>query len=84
SGFYFAVSEGFLSKPESAVRSFCHALLQRWHLMSVMLSAASCLDLAAKLTSLSNVPDLIAAAQQAGESAEPIWFLSSLSGELTP
>ncbi len=25
SGVYFAVSEGFLSKPESAVHSFCHA-----------------------------------------------------------
>jgi xylulokinase len=50
SGVYFAVSEGFLSNPESAVHSFCHALPGRWHLMSVMLSAASCLDWAAKLT----------------------------------
>ena len=74
-GVYFAVSEGFLSKPESAVHSFCHALPQRWHLMSVMLSAASCLDWAAKLTGLNNVPALIAAAQQADESAEPVWFL---------
>ncbi len=84
SGVYFAVSEGFLSKPESAVHSFCHALPQRWHLMSVMLSAASCLDWAAKLTGLSNVPALIAAAQQADESAEPVWFLPYLSGERTP
>ncbi|MEN1720277.1 xylulokinase, partial [Pseudomonas aeruginosa] len=67
SGVYFAVSEGFLSKPESAVHSFCHALPQRWHLMSVMLSAASCLDWAAKLTGLSNVPALITAARQADE-----------------
>ena len=37
SGVYFAVSDGFLSKPESAVHSFCHALPGRWHLMSVML-----------------------------------------------
>ena len=84
SGVYFAVSEGFLSKPESAVHSFCHALPQRWHLMSVMLSAASCLDWAAKLTGLSNVPALITAAQQADESAEPVWFLPYLSGERTP
>lgn len=84
SGVYFAVSEGFLSKPESAVHSFCHALPQRWHLMSVMLSAASCLDWAAKLTGLSNVPALIAAAQQADESTEPVWFLPYLSGERTP
>lgn len=57
SGVYFAVSDGFLSKPESAVHSFCHALPERWHLMSVMLSAASCLDWAAKLTGLASVPD---------------------------
>ena len=55
SGVYFAVSDGFLSKPESAVHSFCHALPERWHLMSVMLSAASCLDWAAKLTGLASV-----------------------------
>ncbi|MEA7595358.1 hypothetical protein ONR49_26095, partial [Salmonella enterica subsp. enterica serovar Virginia] len=41
---------------ESAVHSFCHALPERWHLMSVMLSAASCLDWAAKLTGQENVP----------------------------
>lgn len=84
SGVYFAVSEGFLSKPESAVHSFCHALPDRWHLMSVMLSAASCLDWAAKLTGQPDVPALIAAAQQADESADPVWFLPYLSGERTP
>ena len=84
SGVYFAVSDGFLSKPESAVHSFCHALPERWHLMSVMLSAASCLDWAAKLTGLNSVPELIAAAQQADEQAEPVWFLPYLSGERTP
>ena len=84
SGVYFAVSDGFLSKPESAVHSFCHALPERWHLMSVMLSAASCLDWAAKLTGLASVPALIAAAQQANADAEPVWFLPYLSGERTP
>lgn len=84
SGVYFAVSDGFLSKPESAVHSFCHALPERWHLMSVMLSAASCTDWAAKLTGLSSVPALITAAQQADEQAEPVWFLPYLSGERTP
>ncbi len=55
SGVYFAVSDGFLSKPESAVHSFCHALPERWHLMSGVLSAASCLDWAAKLTGQAHV-----------------------------
>lgn len=84
SGVYFAVSDGFLSKPESAVHSFCHALPGRWHLMSVMLSAASCLDWAAKLTGLGSVPALLAAAQAAAENADPVWFLPYLSGERTP
>lgn len=84
SGVYFAVSEGFLSQPESAVHSFCHALPHRWHLMSVMLSAASCLDWAARLTGLGDVPTLIAAAEQADEEADVVWFLPYLSGERTP
>ena len=84
SGVYFAVSDGFLSKPESAVHSFCHALPGRWHLMSVMLSAASCLDWAATLTGLDTVPALIAAAEAANDDADPVWFLPYLSGERTP
>lgn len=84
SGVYFAVSDGFRSKPESAVHSFCHALPNRWHLMSVMLSAASCLDWAAKLTGLGSVPALLAAAEQANPEAGVIWFLPYLSGERTP
>ncbi|MDU7389988.1 MULTISPECIES: xylulokinase [Atlantibacter] len=84
SGVYFAVSDGFLSNPESAVHSFCHALPKRWHLMSVMLSAASCLDWAAKLTGLGSVPALIEAAKQANSDAGTVWFLPYLSGERTP
>lgn len=44
SGVYFVVTDRFLSKPEWAVHSFCHAIPNTWHLMSVMLSATSCLD----------------------------------------
>ena len=84
SGVYLAGSEGFLSKPESAVHSFCHALPGRWHLMSVMLSAASCLDWVARLTGLTTVPALISAAENADTSADPVWFLPYLSGERTP
>ena len=84
SGVYFAVSDGFLSRPESAVHSFCHALPERWHLMSVMLSAASCLDWAARLTGLGTVPALLAAAESADDDAQALWFLPYLSGERTP
>lgn len=84
SGVYFAVSDGYRSNPDSAVHSFCHALPGKWHLMSVMLSAASCLDWAAKLTGLESVPALLDAAQQADENAGTVWFLPYLSGERTP
>ncbi len=85
SGVYFAVKRRVLKQARKKRRTqLRHALPQRRQLMSVMLSAASCLDWAAKLTGLSNVPALIAAAQQADESAEPVWFLPYLSGEHTP
>ncbi|MGM3191195.1 xylulokinase [Dickeya dadantii subsp. dieffenbachiae] len=86
SGVYFAVSNGFLSNPQRAVHSFCHALPNSWHLMSVMLSAASCLDWAARLTHADSVAALIAEAEQASaeETATPVWFLPYLSGERTP
>ncbi|MGS9149557.1 xylulokinase, partial [Salmonella enterica subsp. enterica serovar Infantis] len=63
---------------------FCQALPERGHLMSVRWRAASCLDWAAKLTGQENGPALIAAAQQADEHADSIWFLPYRSGERTP
>jgi xylulokinase len=51
--------------------------------MSVMLSAASCLDWAAALMGLGDVPALLAAAEQAEGSTAPI-FLPYLTGERTP
>ena len=84
SGVYFAVSDGFLSNPESAVHSFCHALPNTWHLMSVMLSAASCLDWVAKLTGLSSVPALLKEVESSAPAEAPLWFLPYLSGERTP
>ncbi|MBM7342956.1 xylulokinase [Pantoea coffeiphila] len=84
SGVYFAVSEGYQSNPESAVHAFCHALPDRWHLMSVMLSAASCLDWAARLTGVDSVPALIEKARSAAPGAGGPIFLPYLSGERTP
>jgi xylulokinase len=72
SGVYFAV-EGFLINRKARCTASA-TLPGRWHLMSVMLSAASCLDWAAKLTGLGTVPALIDAAQTADVSAGPVWF----------
>ncbi len=85
SGVYFAISDGFLSNPESAVHSFCHALPNTWHLMSVMLSAASCLDWTARLTGVTGgVPELLHEAEHGVRASLPLWFLPYLSGERTP
>lgn len=84
SGVYFAVSDGFHARPELAVHSFCHALPQRWHLMSVMLNAASCLDFTARLTGQADVASLLAEAEAQGLCDDGPCFLPYLSGERTP
>ena len=84
SGVIFTASDVYRSNPTSAVHAFCHALPDRWHLMSVMLSAASCLDWACKLTRTETVAELIGLAETT--KGEPIseLFLPYLSGERTP
>ncbi len=85
SGVFFAVSDGFLARPEQAVHSFCHALPDTWHLMSVMLNAASCLDFTARLVAYDSVPALLADAEASnGIRADSPLFLPYLSGERTP
>jgi len=84
SGVYFAVSDGFRASPENAVHSFCHALPDTWHLMSVMLNAASCLDFTAWLTGQKDVPALLAEAEQRGLRENGPLFLPYLTGERTP
>lgn len=90
SGVYFAANDGFLMNTENAVHSFCHALPQSWHLMSVILSAAACLDWVAKLTRFDDVPTMLIAVESAAnqsqdaETVSPLYFLPYLSGERTP
>ncbi|MBB3226050.1 xylulokinase [Luteibacter sp. Sphag1AF] len=84
SGVYFAVSDGFRASPETAVHSFCHALPDTWHLMSVMLNAASCLDFTARLTGYADVPSLLADGEAAGLRDDGPVFLPYLTGERTP
>lgn len=82
SGVYFVVTDKFVSNPAQAVHSFCHALPQRWHLMSVMLSAASCIDWANKALGINNINTFFSLAESAGETTA--LFLPYLSGERTP
>ena len=83
SGVIFSACDTFRSRPNSGVHAFCHALPNRWHLMSVMLSAASCLDWACKATNVSSVDTLVQLAEQADRRNVPV-FLPYLSGERTP
>lgn len=85
SGVYFAVTDHFISQPEQAIHSFCHALPNRWHLMSVMLSCASCLDWGCQLLKLEDVPTLLSLIEtEASNNKPPLHFLPYLSGERTP
>lgn len=83
SGVYFIVSDHYLSNPESAVHSFCHALPHRWHLMSVMLSAASAIDWAKGALGIDDIEHFFALAEQS-DNADGVLFLPYLSGERTP
>jgi xylulokinase len=86
SGVCFAVTDGFRSDPARAVHSFCHALPASWHTMSVMLSAASCLEFATRLTGLDSVAELVqqgASLSPEQQAAAPI-FMPYLNGERTP
>lgn len=84
SGVYFAVSDGFISNPESALHSFCHALPHRWHTMSVILSAASCLTWVCELTGFSDVPSMLQEIKGKADNNSTVTFLPYLSGERTP
>jgi xylulokinase len=83
SGVIFVATRDFRPNPARAVHAFCHCLPGMWHQMSVHLSAASCLDWAARLTA-TDVPGLLAAAETAGAANGPELFLPYLSGERTP
>jgi xylulokinase len=85
SGVYFVVTDQFSQHAKLAVHSFCHALPHRWHLMSVMLSAASCLDWFAKQVVEQDIGQLLEQLESnpVNQKTAP-YFLPYLSGERTP
>jgi xylulokinase len=84
SGVLFVVTDRFRPNPDRAAHAFCHCLPNRWHQMSVMLSAASVLDWVARLTGEPNLPRLVEAAQASGLTRHSPFFLPYLTGERTP
>lgn len=83
SGVIFTVTDGFRPDPDAAVHAFAHAVPDRWHRMSVMLSAASCLDWATTLLGLRDVPALLDLSLKA-DARSSMLFLPYLAGERTP
>ena len=84
SGVLFVVTDRFRPNAGRAAHAFCHCLPDRWHQMSVMLSAAASLDWAARLAGESDLPRLVAAAEARGLTRQAPFFLPYLSGERTP
>lgn len=86
SGVLFVVNDRFRPNPASAVHAFCHALPDRWHQMSVMLSAASCLRWFSRASGEAGEAVLleeVAALSPQARAEAPI-FLPYLAGERTP
>ena len=86
SGVVFRVTDAFAPATERAVHAFAHALPQRWHHMSVMLSAASAFGWVTRLTgqaSEAQLSEAVAALPATRQARAPL-FLPYLSGERTP
>ncbi len=85
SGVVFASTDRPLYEPAGRVHAFCHAVPERWHMMSVMLSAAGSLrwfrDALAP-----GVPfgELVDAAAEAPPGSAGLLFAPYLSGERSP
>lgn len=84
SGVLFLANDAYRPNPAGGVHSFCHALPGRWHQMSVILSAAACVDWAAHLTGVADVAALFALVEERGAPSGTETFLPYLSGERTP
>jgi xylulokinase len=84
SGVLFVVTDRFRPNPNRAAHAFCHCLPERWHQMSVMLSASSALDWAAQFTGETDLQRAVAASQARGLNRQTPIFLPYLSGERTP
>ncbi len=84
SGVIFVANARFSPNPAGGVHAFCHCLPGMWHQMSVHLSAASCLDWAARLIGAADTAALLTRAETAGPGRGGEVFLPYLAGERTP
>lgn len=85
SGVIFAASDAPIIEPAGRVHAFCHALPGRWHLMSVMLSAAGSLRwFRDALAPGVDFGELAGIAAEIPVGSEGLLFLPYLTGERSP
>jgi len=86
SGVCLLVSERYSPNARAGVHAFCHALPDRWHQMSVMLSAASALRWACAALGIATEAELLRRVASLGpaQRARAPLFLPYLSGDRTP
>lgn len=83
SGVYFVASESYKTNPAGGVHSFCHSVKNRWHHMTVHLSAASCLSWHANVMHRTE-KELLAEVEQSPINNSQLLFLPYLAGERSP
>ena len=85
SGVVFATTHAPLFEPHGRVHAFCHAVPGRWHMMSVMLSAAGSLRwFRDTLAPGVDFGDLVAPAAEVPAGSDGLLFLPYLTGERSP
>lgn len=85
SGVVFAPTAAPLVDPAGRVHAFCHAVPDRWHMMSVMLSAAGSLRwFRDTLAPGVGWDALLAPTASVPPGSDGLWFLPYLSGERSP
>ena len=85
SGVIFAATDRPTMEPHGRVHAFCHAVPGRWHLMSVMLSAAGSLRwFRDALAPGEDFGSLVAGAADVPAGSDGLLFLPYLSGERSP
>ena len=85
SGVIFAATTSPLYDERGRVHAFCHAIPERWHLMSVMLSAAGSLRwFRDAFAPGAEFGELVETAADVPAGSDGLWFLPYLSGERSP
>jgi xylulokinase len=85
SGVVFAPTTAPIFDPAGRVHAFCHAVPERWHLMSVMLSAAGSFRwFRDTLAPGEDFGELAASASDVRAATDGLFFLPYLTGERSP